>query len=285
VIIARVKTQQNTDPWAKAGVMFRETLASESAYAMALLTPTNGSHFQARTITGGATADVVGPVVAATYWLKLARSGSAFSASVSSDGANYVLVGTTNITMASNVFVGFAISSHTTNALSTAAFDNVTVAVPPVITTQPASVAAVPGGSASFSVSVQGVPPFGYQWRTNGLALVGATNATLTIVNVQARDFAPYTVLVSSAGGSVLSQVANLTLAVSPAVGSPSFASGTCTFSFLTELGPTYLVEYNYSLDAPSWQVLTNVPGTGGPIMITDNDLASPVKFYRVQVQ
>ena len=126
-IIARLRTQQNTDPWAKAGVMFRETLASNSTYAMVLLTPTNGSHLQARTVTGGGTVDVAGPVVAATYWLKLARSGSAFSASVSSNGVNYVQVGTTSITMASNVFIGFAVSSHTTNALSTATFDNVTV--------------------------------------------------------------------------------------------------------------------------------------------------------------
>ena len=97
---------------------------------------------------------------------------------------------------------------------------------PPVIASQPASVAAVPGGSATFSVSAQGVPPFGYQWRTNGMALAGATNATLSIAHVQAEDFAPYTVLVSNAGGSVLSQVANLTLAVSPAISSPALPRG-----------------------------------------------------------
>ena len=284
-IIARVKTQQNTDPWAKAGVMFRESLASNSTYAMALLTPANGSQLQSRAVTGGGTADVAGPVVAATYWLKLVRSGSTFSASTSSNGVNYVQVGTTNITMASNVFVGFAVSSHTTNALSTATFDNVSVVQPPVITGQPASVAAAPGGSASFSVSVQGVPPFGYQWWTNGTALAGATNATLTIANVQARDFAPYTVLVSNAGGSVLSAVANLMVAVSPAIGSLGFASGTCAFSFPTELGPTYVVQYKYSLDDSSWLVLTNVPGTGAPITITDTDPINPAKFYRVQVQ
>ena len=117
------------------------------------------------------------------------------------------------------------------------------------------------------------------------MAVAGATNASLSIAHVQAGDFAPYTVLVSNAGGSVLSQVANLTLAVSPAIGSPGFAAGTCTFSFPTEVGPAYLVEYKYSLDDPSWQVLTNVPGTGGPITITDNDQTNPAKFYRIQVQ
>jgi hypothetical protein len=284
-IIARLRTQQNTDPWAKAGVMFRETLASNSTYAMVLLTPTNGSHLQARTITGGGTADIAGPVVAATYWLKLVRNGSTFSASTSSNGVNYVPVGTTNITMASNVFVGFAVCSHASNALSTATFDNVTVTAPPIITSQPASVAAVPGGSAAFSVLGAGLPPLGYQWQTNGVAVAGATNATLSIAHVQAADFAPYTVLVSNPGGSALSQVASLTLAVLPAIGSPGFASGACTFSFPTELGPAYLVEYKYSLDDPLWQMLTNVSGTGAPVTITDNDLANPAKFYRIQVQ
>ena len=284
-IIARVKTQQNTDPWAKAGVMFRETLASNSTYALLLLTPTNGSHLQARTATGGATVDVPGPSVAAPYWLKLARSGSGFSASVSSNGVNYVAVGTNSIAMASNVFVGFAVCSHASNALSTASFDNVTVAAPPVITSQPASLAAVLGGGVTFSVSASGLTPFGYQWQTNGVAVAGATNASLSIAPVQPGNFAPYTVQVSNAGGAVLSQVANLTLAVSPAIGSLGFGSGTCTFKFTTEAGPAYLVEYKYSLDTPSWLVLTNVPGTGAPIIITDGDPSHPVKFYRIQVQ
>jgi hypothetical protein len=91
--------------------------------------------------------------------------------------------------------------------------------------------------------------------------------------------------LVSNARGSALSQAADLTLAVSPAIVSPGFDSGICIFSFPTELGPAYVVEYEYSLDDPSWQVLTNVPGTGAQITITDNDPASPVKFYRIQVQ
>jgi hypothetical protein len=223
--------------------------------------------------------------VAAAYWLKLVRNGSAFSASTSSNGVNYVQVGTANITMASNVFIGFAVCSHASNALSTAVFDNVIVTAPPVIIGQPASVAAVPGGSAAFSVMAEGLPPFGYQWETNGVAVAGATNATLNIAQAQAADFAPYTVVLSNAGGSMLSQVANLTLAVSPAIGSPGFASGACAFSFPTELGPAYLVEYKYALDDPSWLVLTNVPGTGTPITITDNDPANPAKFYRIQVQ
>ena len=130
-IIARVKTQQNTDPWAKAGVMFRETLASNSACALTLLTPANGAHMQYRTSAGGSTSDAAGPAVAAPWWVRMMRNGSAFSASVSSNGVNYVQIAATNITMAGSLFIGFAVSSHTTNALSTATFDNVSLVTPP----------------------------------------------------------------------------------------------------------------------------------------------------------
>src|ERR1700736_2671170 len=44
-IVARIATQQNTDPQAKAGVMIRETLAPGAANAAVVITPTNGMAF------------------------------------------------------------------------------------------------------------------------------------------------------------------------------------------------------------------------------------------------
>src|SRR5262249_15017482 len=41
-IVARVTAVQNTDPWAKAGGMIRETLAAGSRHAFMALTPGNG---------------------------------------------------------------------------------------------------------------------------------------------------------------------------------------------------------------------------------------------------
>ncbi|PYV36665.1 MAG: hypothetical protein DMG06_30250, partial [Acidobacteria bacterium] len=52
-IVARVATQQNTDAWAKAGVMIRETLGAGSAHSLMVITPGNGSAFQCRPNTGG----------------------------------------------------------------------------------------------------------------------------------------------------------------------------------------------------------------------------------------
>ena len=49
----RIVSMDNTDPWAKAGVMIRESLTSNSANAVTALTPGNGTAFQRRPASGG----------------------------------------------------------------------------------------------------------------------------------------------------------------------------------------------------------------------------------------
>src|SRR5262249_6308491 len=60
----------------------------------------------------------------------------------------------------------------------------VTVLVPPQITSQPQGLAVTNGAAATFSVGALGTN-LRYQWRKDGTALTGATNAVLTITNVQ----------------------------------------------------------------------------------------------------
>jgi hypothetical protein len=180
---------------------------------------------------------------------------------------------------------GYTVVVSNTFGSATSLVATLTVLQPPVITSQPRSLTATIGGTVTFSVSVSGLPPFQYQWRTNGKALAGQTNSVLTIASVQPADFADYTVRVCNADGSVVSDVAKLTPAISPTISSPSLDSANFTLSFPTEAGPTYAVEYKLSLDDEYWQVLTNVPGTGLPITITDNGLTNTMKFYRIRVQ
>lgn len=160
-----------------------------------------------------------------------------------------------------------------------------TVLRPPVITRQPKGLAAAPGGSASFSVSVQGLTPLSFQWQRNGEALAGQTKALLAITNVQSPDFATYTVGISNADGAVLSDTAILTLAVSPVITSVGYNLETFMLTVPTEVGPTYVIEYKDTLDGASWDELTAVAGTGFPIPITDNGLATTTRFYRVRVR
>src|SRR5439155_4880961 len=127
VIVARVTSVQNTNGSAKAAVMIRASLAAGSANAAMLLTATKGVAFQRRSTSGAATISTAGAVVTAPYWLKLERIGDTFNGYSSPDGAAWTLVGSDTIVMGATVYVGFAVSSHTTTAASLSRFDSATV--------------------------------------------------------------------------------------------------------------------------------------------------------------
>jgi len=124
-LVARAASIQNTASWAKAGVMIRETLDPGSAQAFALVSFAKGVAFQRRDATGATSVSTAGPLVSAPYWIKLERQGDTFTASASPDGATWTVVGTDTIPMAQAVYVGLAVSSHTTSATATATFDSV----------------------------------------------------------------------------------------------------------------------------------------------------------------
>jgi cytochrome c551/c552 len=91
----------------------------------------------------------------------------------------------------------------------------------PSITAQPASVTVAECASASFTVVAVGGAPLSYQWQRDGSAIAGATAASYTIAEVAATDNgARFTVVVSNAAGSVVSDAATLSVgvAVAPAI-------------------------------------------------------------------
>jgi type II secretory pathway pseudopilin PulG len=124
-IVARVVDMTNTNEWAKAGVMIRETLTGGSKHAMMVVTPGNGTAFQRRTTTDGASTTSAGSSVTDPYWVKLTRRGNTLTGYESQDGAAWTLVGSDTITMATDVYIGLAVTSHNDGALCTANFDNV----------------------------------------------------------------------------------------------------------------------------------------------------------------
>jgi hypothetical protein len=117
------------DALARAGVMIRETLNTGSKHAAMLLTSGQGATFERRTSTGGTTAATNASSLTAPSWVRVQRVGNKFTASASSDGVTWTTIGTANITMGANVYIGLAGSSQVDGALSTATLDNVT-AVP-----------------------------------------------------------------------------------------------------------------------------------------------------------
>lgn len=80
-----------------------------------------------------------------------------------------------------------------------------TLATAPAISTQPASQSVTEGQAVTFSVVATGTNPISYQWRRNGTAIVGATNASYTFSTVLADSGASFDVVVSNSVSSVTS--------------------------------------------------------------------------------
>jgi len=127
-IVARVESVDNTNAWAKAGVMIRETLDPDSAHAMMVVTPASGVSFQRRPGTGGTSVDNTTAGITAPYWVKIERDlGGSFSAYSSANGSAWQKLGVAEpIQMGTNVFIGLAVTSHDAALTCQAVFTNVT---------------------------------------------------------------------------------------------------------------------------------------------------------------
>ena len=94
--------------------------------------------------------------------------------------------------------------------------------VPPSITGHPSNLTVTAPDAANFSVVATGDAPLGYQWRRNGVAIAGATNATYMLNPTAGEDNgATFDVVVSNGAGSATSTTATLTVNVGPSIGTP----------------------------------------------------------------
>jgi beta-glucanase (GH16 family) len=127
-IIARIPSLTNTNPNAKAGLMFRETLTAGSKHAFIEFSPNNTIELLSRNVTGGTTAASILPNLVLPQWIKLVKVGNVFTGFYSANGTTWIQVGgAVTIPMSSSVFVGMAVNSHNVGTLATGVFDNVSV--------------------------------------------------------------------------------------------------------------------------------------------------------------
>ena len=162
-IIAKVDSLDNTAYWAKAGLMFRDSLNPDSMHALIYVNPENLVVFQWRTADGAWTADHYsdGPVNG-TVWLKLVRDGNEFSGYYSTDGTTWTQVGTTmQIQMGATIQAGLAVSANNNGSLCTAQFSDVTINGTNSFALADADVGS-PGVAGSYSVGESIAPSSGY---------------------------------------------------------------------------------------------------------------------------
>jgi hypothetical protein len=133
-IEAQVLSVDDTDQWAKAGVMIRETLDAGSKFAAVYITPGMGCRFQMRSDTdidvtsdtSIATAEQI--AITAPYWVKLERGVAGnFKAYYSSNGTTWQAMAWNpqNISMSNNVYIGLALTAHNASATCEAQYSNV----------------------------------------------------------------------------------------------------------------------------------------------------------------
>ncbi|MEO7426102.1 MAG: PQQ-dependent sugar dehydrogenase [Fibrobacteria bacterium] len=124
-IRARVSAVQNTNAWAKAGVMMRENVNANARNLLIAITPGQGTTFQRRLTAGGSSTFTQTAGLAAPYWVRLVRAGNLFSAYRSIDGITWTLVGQETLALPSTIQVGLAVTSHDNAQLGSGTFDNV----------------------------------------------------------------------------------------------------------------------------------------------------------------
>jgi regulation of enolase protein 1 (concanavalin A-like superfamily) len=122
-ITVRVNSIENTNPWAKAGVMFRETLDPGAKHVMAIVSPGRGVAVQYRGTAGGTSANAALAVGTAPEWLRLTRAGNTFTAFRSENGSNWRTLGTATVAMGADILVGVPVMSHNNSTLATAVFN------------------------------------------------------------------------------------------------------------------------------------------------------------------
>jgi len=135
--------------------MLRENTAAAAAHVVLDVKPNGDIEFMARTAAGAATTWIAGGKQLPPAWLKLTRAGAVVTGSISADGSNWIGVGSATVSIGANALVGLAVTSHDTNALNTALFDQVAVsaggsAVPAPWTNQDVG-STGRAGSASFA--------------------------------------------------------------------------------------------------------------------------------------
>jgi regulation of enolase protein 1 (concanavalin A-like superfamily) len=126
-IVAEVTSLLGAEAWTKMGVMIRASIQPGSTHAFMMVSVAKGLAFQRRTVAGGVSTHTSGGAGAAPRWVKLSRAGSTITASASSDGRTWTVVGRDTITMPATVLVGLAATSHDVTRLATGTFANVAI--------------------------------------------------------------------------------------------------------------------------------------------------------------
>jgi len=124
-VIARVTKVQLTDPWARAGLMMRESLAAGSRNVFLSVTAARGGVFQWRGRLGEETSVTLDRSFTVPSWLKLKHEGNTFTALRSRNGAQWTVVEKVTMTATGDLYVGMAVVGVRGSVLNESVFEEV----------------------------------------------------------------------------------------------------------------------------------------------------------------
>ncbi len=135
-IVAKVDGLDNTNVWAKACVMIRESLDAGSVNAMAFVTPDGRAGWQHRPTTDAETVSTRSDpaTIKVPHWVRITREGNLITAAHSADGVTWepMIEQETpaeesfgDVVMAQTVYIGVGYTSHQADVLGQAEFSNI----------------------------------------------------------------------------------------------------------------------------------------------------------------
>lgn len=140
-LVARVLSIEDTDQWARAGVMIRASLDADSQWIQMLVSTRNGARLHQRLAAGAAVttdtallaADSPQRLAAPPAWIKLERQGNQFKGYYAMDEASPEWIPAAGnpqeLAMPASAYIGLAVFSSNGNVATVAEFTNVATTV------------------------------------------------------------------------------------------------------------------------------------------------------------
>jgi len=198
---ARLSSLTQADPWSKAGLMARESLAAGSRMVSLHATPATGAggyEFMYRAGTGEYVQKVDGSTQVSypNTWVRLKRVGNDFTSYTSSDGVNWVPLGATTLSLPASIYLGMVVSSHNESQSVVANFRDLGTRSEQTVTGlngawvgRGAEVATFSGGSAVSSDA--GGATAAFTFTGTGVSWIGLKCNVCGIANVSIDGGAP----------------------------------------------------------------------------------------------
>ncbi len=241
-------------------------------------TPTRG-HLKGFTIQAGTTngLDFAGVTITGPTNRTLRTDATGFYGAVDLPPGSYVLTAS---------FPGL-VNVSTTNTISAGAVTTVDLQLPlptpPQVVTPPLALNIALGSNATFAVTASGTSPLFYQWLFQGNPVTGATNATLTLTNLQPPSAGGYSVVVSNLAGTNQSTTAALFVVPRPVIHSIRAVDETqIALTWSSTPGFRYRVEATIDPNGTSWAAVSSLMEALQFSMSTNVAVTPDTRFFKV---